>query len=116
MVVLYCLGSTCQVADPCLMRAWRLASQSAGSTCVVSQPPGAEEPPTEGECWEGEDSGWRALWGLQVLEGTAPLESAYSSPRTPGTRQREGVRPGREKGGAWPRAGRRAGGGAVARR
>lgn len=26
-------------------------------------------------------------------------------PRVPGTRQREGVRPGREEGGAWPRAG-----------
>lgn len=64
----------------------------------------------------GRGSRVEGLWGLQVLEGTAPPGSVYSSPRAPGTRQREGVRPGREKGGAWPRSGRRAGGGAVARR
>lgn len=64
----------------------------------------------------GRGSRVEGLWGLLVLEGTAPPGSADSSPRAPGTRQREGVRPGREKGGAWPRAGRRAGGGAVARR
>lgn len=63
MVVLYCLGSTCQVAGPCLMRAWRWASQSAGSTCVASQPPGAEGPPKEGECWEEEDPEWKAYGG-----------------------------------------------------
>lgn len=57
----------------------------------------------EGECREEEVPGRRGYGCSRSQRVQRPRDQHI--PRVPGTRQREGARPGLEEGGAWPRAG-----------
>lgn len=124
--VLYCLGSTWQVAGPCPnVRVVPSFTKRAGSTSLVRERPRASRPhPRGGEVerkgLRGQELGARARARPPPPRGHSPpaLTRRKSRGHTPPGRSetRAGAREGR-RGGAWPaRRGRALGGGAAARR